>query len=79
MCKVGFSFHFRKLETDFYDIQLWNQERIRVRNVSCVSFQGHTKTLVPLLTNGKGKTFMVDRAEIPLHDEYGSNEYWKVI
>lgn len=62
--------------------QFWKYPVVEARNLTCISFQGHVKKLVPLLTAGlqtqKSQLAMLDRAEIPLHDEYGSTDYWKV-
>ena len=49
--------------------------------MTCVAFQGHASKLIPIMQSyaeGPQRFFMVDRAEIPLHDEYGSVAYWKV-
>lgn len=59
----------------------WGYESIEAQNVSCVSFQGHFKKLLPILTKDSsksGKVVMIDRGEIPLHDDYGGVDYWKV-
>lgn len=60
----------------------WGYENIQAKNFSCVSFQGHYKKLLPILSKyskkSTGNVYMVDRGEIPLHDDYGGVEYWKV-
>ncbi|XP_046453273.1 GDP-fucose protein O-fucosyltransferase 2-like isoform X1 [Daphnia pulex] len=59
----------------------WGYEKIEVRNISCVSFQGHFRKLLPILSQHSKKSgdiIMIDRGEIPLHDDYGGVEYWKV-
>jgi hypothetical protein len=60
----------------------WGYDKIQVRNVSCVSFQGHVNKLLPILLEHSkisGNVIMIDRGEIPLHDDYGGVDYWKVI
>ncbi|KAK4007960.1 hypothetical protein OUZ56_013119 [Daphnia magna] len=58
----------------------WGYENIEAKNVSCLSFQGHYKKLLPILSKHSktsGKVVMIDRGEIPLHDDYGGVNYWK--
>lgn len=59
----------------------WGYENIKAKNVSCVSFQGHYKKLLPIISQYSKKSeyvIMIDRGEIPLHDDYGGLDYWKV-
>lgn len=60
----------------------WGYENIEAKNFSCVSFQGHYKKLLPILSQYSkkaGSVIMIDRGEIPLHDDYGGVDYWKVV
>lgn len=57
--------------------------QVKARRVQCVQFQGHAKRLVSLLTEAAAESepqrfFLIDRAEVALHDDYGSADYWRV-
>lgn len=74
--------NFRETKDGAIKGWFWGYEKIEVRNISCVSFQGHFRKLLPILSQHSKKSgdiIMIDRGEIPLHDDYGGVEYWKVI
>uniref|UniRef100_A0A5S6QGC2 GDP-fucose protein O-fucosyltransferase 2 n=1 Tax=Trichuris muris TaxID=70415 RepID=A0A5S6QGC2_TRIMR len=57
----------------------WGYDDIYARNVSCVSFQGYSRTAVQLVLSTDPKNIrsvMIDRAEVMLHDHFGNKEYW---
>lgn len=59
----------------------WKHSNIRGGKVRCLAFQGHATKLAGVLhklSAESQRTIMVDRAEIMLHDDYGSVDYWKV-
>ncbi|XP_064470972.1 GDP-fucose protein O-fucosyltransferase 2-like [Ornithodoros turicata] len=57
----------------------WGYSDVSARHFSCLSVQGYTSTLKPLilgLTNTR--SVMIDRAEVVLHDVFGDAVYWRV-
>ncbi|XP_046399109.1 GDP-fucose protein O-fucosyltransferase 2 [Ischnura elegans] len=75
-------------EGDFWD----NSDLVSAKKVLCLSFQGSASFIIPILVGGRkvGKKgwiseprpdapriVMLDRAEVLLHDEFGSAEYWR--
>ncbi|VDP04085.1 unnamed protein product [Soboliphyme baturini] len=58
----------------------WKYDEIYASNVTCLSVMGFAKTLKPLVLsswNTSIRSIMLDRAEVILHDEFGSADYWK--
>lgn len=50
---------------------------IRFRNEQCVAFQGSASKIFELIAqHPKDRSVMITDAEILLHDEYGTAEYW---
>ena len=59
----------------------WKSPDIRSSKVRCLAFQGHATKLAGVLHKlsiESEHSIMIDRAEIMLHDDYGSVDYWKV-
>ncbi|KAB7507203.1 GDP-fucose protein O-fucosyltransferase 2 [Armadillidium nasatum] len=56
---------------------LWNQE-LTFSQFSCLSFQGRADTIIPFLIKDQYSSVSVflDHAEILMHDNFGSFEYW---
>uniref|UniRef100_A0A2P2I6C8 GDP-fucose protein O-fucosyltransferase 2 n=1 Tax=Hirondellea gigas TaxID=1518452 RepID=A0A2P2I6C8_9CRUS len=44
--------------------------------LDCISVQGTSSTLVPLVTSSSGSSIVVARAETVLHDHFAGAEYW---
>jgi len=72
---------YRKETDGLVEGWFWKYTNIKGGSLRCLSFQGHASKLSPVLqklSNESQHTIMVDRAEILLHDDYGSVDYWKV-
>ena len=75
------SIHCRKEASGLFEGWFWKYSNIRGAKVRCLAFQGHATKLAGVLhklSRESQHTIMVDRAEIMLHDDYGSANYWKV-
>ncbi|XP_071450754.1 GDP-fucose protein O-fucosyltransferase 2 [Hetaerina americana] len=86
-------FHYWLNDDGLFEGEFWdNDDLISAKKVQCLSFQGSASYIIPLLVGGRkiGKIawiiepdpnapriVMVDRAEVLLHDEFGSVEYWR--
>uniref|UniRef100_A0A914HCH2 GDP-fucose protein O-fucosyltransferase 2 n=1 Tax=Globodera rostochiensis TaxID=31243 RepID=A0A914HCH2_GLORO len=54
-------------------------ERFHAEDMKCLSIQGQSSTLATAVTNlsPKGRSLMVDRAEVILHDQFGDFFFWQ--
>jgi len=50
--------------------------QVKAKDFKCVSVQGITSVLNPLIEGFAGKSVMLDRAENLLHQEFGGVDYW---
>lgn len=56
----------------------WGFEEPYAEDFHCLSIQGSSSTLIPLIHNSRASSIMIDRAEVILHDIYGNEDYWMV-
>ncbi|KRX45595.1 GDP-fucose protein O-fucosyltransferase 2 [Trichinella murrelli] len=74
------SFYYQQVEGKF-KYSFWGYPEVYAKNVSCLSLQGYVSDVANLIVNDtdptKIQSIMVDRAEVMLHDGFGSNIYWK--
>ncbi|XP_057322650.1 GDP-fucose protein O-fucosyltransferase 2 [Microplitis mediator] len=54
----------------------WGYDNITASELHCIEFHGTTSRLVNNLNPSVDKSYMIDHMEIPLHDQYGSGEFW---
>ncbi|KAK2577524.1 hypothetical protein KPH14_003615 [Odynerus spinipes] len=68
--------HYRKLK-EVYNGYFWGYSNITVHQVKCILFHGTMSNLEANLHPSIYRSIMFDHMEIPLHDSYGSQEYWR--
>jgi len=71
---------YRKDDNGMFEGWFWKSPDIRSSKVRCLAFQGHATKLAGVLHKlsiESEHSIMIDRAEIMLHDDYGSVDYWK--
>ncbi|XP_078234620.1 GDP-fucose protein O-fucosyltransferase 2 isoform X2 [Pogona vitticeps] len=61
---------------NYYRGWFWGYEETRGLKLTCLSVQGSTSVIAPLLLNISARSVMLDRAENLLHDHYGGKDYW---
>lgn len=55
----------------------WGYQKIEAKEIICVRFQGRISQLWDILAlHPDDKNVMIAHGEIPLHDNYGTKEYW---
>ncbi|XP_044591061.1 GDP-fucose protein O-fucosyltransferase 2 isoform X1 [Cotesia glomerata] len=54
----------------------WGYNNITANEIICIEFHGTASQLVVNLNPSVDKSFMFDHMEIPLHDYYGSVDFW---
>ncbi|XP_074107565.1 O-fucosyltransferase 2 isoform X2 [Cotesia typhae] len=54
----------------------WGYNNITANEIICIKFHGTASELVVNLNPSVDKSFMFDHMEIPLHDYYGSLDFW---
>lgn len=60
-----------------YDGHYWGFRNISAKETLCVNFQGHISMLLNLISlHSNDKKVMFSHGEIPLHDSYGTKQYW---
>ncbi|KAJ0169771.1 hypothetical protein K1T71_014377 [Dendrolimus kikuchii] len=61
----------------YYDGNYWGYKNITAKEVLCVNFQGSIYMLQNLISiHSTDKKVMFSHGEIPLHDSYGTKQYW---
>ncbi|XP_034950312.1 GDP-fucose protein O-fucosyltransferase 2 [Chelonus insularis] len=55
----------------------WGYKNITAKDLNCITFHGSTSDLKQNLNPFLYSSFMFDHMEIPLHDYYGSANFWK--
>ncbi|XP_063984607.1 GDP-fucose protein O-fucosyltransferase 2 isoform X2 [Diachasmimorpha longicaudata] len=68
---------FKKLSGDKVKGYFWGYTNITAKDVQCLLFHGTASNLVQNLEPGLYKSYMFDHVEIPLHDSYGSQNFWR--
>ncbi|XP_011308816.1 GDP-fucose protein O-fucosyltransferase 2 isoform X2 [Fopius arisanus] len=68
---------FQKTGGERFKGHFWGYKNITAKDVQCVLFHGTASNLVQNLEPTQYTTYMFDHMETPLHDSYGSREFWK--
>ncbi|XP_015179806.1 PREDICTED: GDP-fucose protein O-fucosyltransferase 2 [Polistes dominula] len=67
---------YRQLKEEYIGY-FWNFSNVTSKQVKCILFHGTTSNLKVNLNPSLYRSVMFDHMEIPLHDSYGSKDYWK--
>jgi len=59
-----------------YEGQFFHYEGVVTKRFACLSVQGHTSVILPMIGDLQEQSVMLDRAENLLHDWFGDVEYW---
>ncbi|XP_046838618.1 GDP-fucose protein O-fucosyltransferase 2 isoform X1 [Vespa crabro] len=66
-----------KKSKEEYSGYFWNYSNITSRQMKCILFHGTMSNLETNLYPFFHRSVMFDHMEIPLHDSYGSKDYWR--
>lgn len=75
LCVNNLSYH--KLHNGKYKGYFWGYNNITAKAIKCVTFHGMMSGIEQNLKPFIQRSIMFDHMEIPLHDHYGSQEYWR--
>ncbi|GFQ72561.1 GDP-fucose protein O-fucosyltransferase 2 [Trichonephila clavata] len=56
----------------------WGYDNMFAEKFQCLSIQGYSSTLASFLKMSSASIIMIDRAEVILHNDFGSVEYWTI-
>ncbi|GIY51518.1 GDP-fucose protein O-fucosyltransferase 2 [Caerostris darwini] len=69
---------YERTQKGSYTGWLWGYDIIFAKELHCLSIQGYSSTLEKFILTTTTSVIMVDRAEVILHNAFGSPEYWMV-
>ncbi|CAL1276051.1 unnamed protein product [Larinioides sclopetarius] len=69
---------YERTQKGTYAGWFWGYDIMFAKEFHCLSIQGYSSTLKSFLMSSSAKVIMVDRAEVILHNAFGSPEYWMV-
>ncbi|GBM31653.1 GDP-fucose protein O-fucosyltransferase 2 [Araneus ventricosus] len=69
---------YERTQKGTYTGWFWGYDIMFTKEFHCLSIQGYSSTLKSFLMSSTAKVIMVDRAEVILHNAFGSPEYWMV-
>ncbi|XP_015120799.1 GDP-fucose protein O-fucosyltransferase 2 [Diachasma alloeum] len=72
-----YEIRFKKISDDKVKGYFWGYNNITAKDVQCLLFHGAASNLVQNLEPTLHKTYMFDHMEIPIHDSYGSRDFWR--
>ncbi|GFU28407.1 GDP-fucose protein O-fucosyltransferase 2 [Nephila pilipes] len=69
---------YERTRKDTFSGWFWGYDRMFADEFQCLSIQGYSSTLANVLRMTSASIVMIDRAEVILHDAFGSPEYWTI-